>query len=108
MPAPNRRRPPLQMADRLAHRNVMSVTHTRAEIIVAESGQHADALRRGEGQIESGDTSSARRRPQLHSGLRIEPFKHAAKSIRLDLAAQPELARCDADPTSPRLSRSEV
>src|SRR4051794_10798758 len=92
MAAANGSCPPLPIADGLAHGDVMSVPHARAEVIVAEPEQDADALRRGEGQVEPGDASSARRRPQLHSGLRIEPFKHAPESIRLDLAAQPELA----------------
>ena len=86
VPAPNRRRRPLEIPDRLAHRDVVSRPNAPAQLVVAEPEQHADALRRRERQIEPGDPRAARRRPQLRR-------RPAGRALRAPAAARPPRPR---------------
>ena len=98
MAATDRRGRPLEIADGFESGPVVSATNGRAQLLVADPEQDADALGRREREVKAGYSYRARRASQGRSIQRIQAREDAPQRVAADGPGEAERRASGADP----------
>lgn len=106
-PAPRHRRLALQIAQRIPHRPIVRVSQHRAQRVIADAEQHADAFRRRERQINA-RPPRAEHPSERRAGRRMLARQHPIQCDAVDRALEPERAGAGAHPRARGLRPADV
>ena len=98
---------PLEIGERVAHGRLMGAANRRPQSLVPDPEEHADALGRGEGDVEARDARCGMTTERL-AGRRVGSFEHPPERGAVDAIG--ELQRCctRAHPDAVRVSAVRV
>ena len=98
----------LQVHERLADGDLVTVTYLRRELLITDPEQDAHALRGPEGQVEPGDVTGLERTAEDLTGPGVLTGEHPQQLLILDLAVEPKPAAAGADPAAGRFPLTGV
>ena len=100
----------LHVGQRLGDGGAVGIGHLAGDRVAAERPGQGDRLRRGEGEVETGDGLPPRCRlqPEWPAGDRIAAGQHARQRVGIDPPVEPEVGGRGADPVALRLTVARV